>query len=351
MIADTLVIKERVSVGIQPPSSPSMIVTPDALEYGSKLIDSGNNDYSKRILVGTAVTGLVRAEWVQARVGQTIPTNWSMVTMWQAMNSYMPLRYQVDDAQNLIVRECITGKYEWLLLWEHDVIPWPDAFLRFNEYMRRKDTPVVSGLYYTRSKPAEPLMFRKRGTSFVTDWKPGDLVWCDGVPTGMLLIHATVLQAVWNEAEEYSIGRETTRRVFHTPNNVWFDPDTGNFSTATGTSDLLWCWKLIEGDYLARRAGASLPTNIPNTRCWWTRRSIVGTAIHPGRCSHDAQRAHHRHGRQGTGAQAGLDVGRDARRHVGARVGGRRAADPERRQGARALSDRQPAAVDPHRRA
>lgn len=251
MQADNLVIGEQVMVEIQPPA---MVVTPAPLAYGSKLIDSGNNDYQKRILVGTACTGLVRAEWVQARVGQTIPTNWSMVTMWQALNSFMPLRYQVDDAQNLIVREAITGKYEWLLLWEHDVIPLPDAFLRFNAYMRRRDTPIVSGLYYTRSKPAEPLLYRGRGTSYVTDWQPGDLVWCDGVPTGMLLIHASVLQAMWDDAETYTVGNERTRRVFETPCKIFFDPDTGNFSTATGTSDLLWCKRVIDGDYL-RKAG------------------------------------------------------------------------------------------------
>jgi hypothetical protein len=248
MSADNLAVKEEVTVGIQPPSAP--------LEYGSKLLDSGDAQFLKRILVGTACTGLVRAEWVQARVGQTIPTNWSMVTMWQALNSFMPLRYQVDDAQNLIVREAIQGKYEWLLLWEHDVIPGPDCFIRLNEYMRSKETPIVSGLYYTRSKPAEPLMYRGRGNSYVTDWKIGDRVWCDGVPTGMLLVHSSVLKAMWDDAEKYTVYGETTRRVFQTPSKIFFDPDTGNFSTATGTSDLLWCRKVIEGDYL-RKAGWS----------------------------------------------------------------------------------------------
>jgi hypothetical protein len=247
MSADGVKVSEQVNIGVQPPAP--------ALNYGTTVLDS-NQEFQHRMLVGTAATGLVRIEWVQGRVGQMIPCNWSMTTMWQALNSFIPLRYQVDDAQNLIVREFINGGYEWLLLWEHDVIPLPDALVRLNDYMLRKDTPIVSGLYYSRSRPSEPLMYRGRGTSYVSDWKPGDVVWCDGVPTGFLLIHGSLLRAMWNDAETYTVAGQTTRRVFHTPLNIYFDEATGTFSTLTGTSDLLWCMKVIEGDYL-RKAGWS----------------------------------------------------------------------------------------------
>ena len=109
--------------------------------------------------IGTASTGLVRMEWVAARYGQIIPVNWSMVTVNQFINSFIPLRYQVADAQNLIVREAVLREFEWLFLLEHDTILPPDGFLQLNEYIRRADTPVVSGLYFTRSYPAEPLIF------------------------------------------------------------------------------------------------------------------------------------------------------------------------------------------------
>ncbi len=33
--------------------------------------------WRNRFLIGTATTGLVRMEWVQARYSQLIPTNWS----------------------------------------------------------------------------------------------------------------------------------------------------------------------------------------------------------------------------------------------------------------------------------
>lgn len=221
-------------------------------EYRTVIQDSGDPGYVNRLLVATPSTGSVRMEWVQSRYGQIIPTNWSMVTMMQFVNAFIPLRYQVDDAQNMIVREVINRDFEWLLLIEHDTMLPPDGFIKFNEYIRNADTPVVSGLYFTRSVPSEPLMYRGQGTSFVTDWKPGDLVWCDGVPTGCLLIHAGLLRAMWDESPEYLVGNEKTRRVFETPRNVWFDPESGQYNTVSGTSDLHWCKRVIEGDFFTK---------------------------------------------------------------------------------------------------
>jgi hypothetical protein len=222
--------------------------------YRTIVNDSGDPGYVNRLLCATPTTGLVRIEWVQARYGQIIPVNFSIVTMQQFINSYIPLRYQVADAQNLIVREVINKEFEWLLLIEHDVLLPPDAFIRFNQYIREAKTPVVSGLYYSRSRPAEPLVFRGRGTSFYGDWEVGDRVWCDGVPTGALLVHAGILRAMWAESAEYLVGTQLTRRVFETPRNLWYDPATEQYNTTCGTSDLDWCTRVMEGEFF-RKAG------------------------------------------------------------------------------------------------
>ena len=221
-------------------------------DYRVIVQDSNDPGYVNRLLVATPATGLVRVEWMQARYGQIIPTNWSMVQLLQFMDGYYPLRYQVADAQNLIVRELVQKDFEWLLLVEHDNILPPDAFVRFNEYMRAADTPVVSGLYYTRSIPSEPLVYRGRGTSYYDDWELGDLVWCDGVPTGCLLIHGGILREMWADSEEYLIGNQLTRRVFDTPRKQWLSPDDKQFNTTTGTSDLAWCERVMKGGYFAK---------------------------------------------------------------------------------------------------
>ena len=211
--------------------------------------DSGDPGYVNRILIGTATTGQLRVEWVAGRYGQIIPCNWSQVEMREYLNAYYPLRYQVDDAQNLIVKAAVDGDFEWLLLYEHDVIPPPDAFLSLNAYMREAKYPVVSGLYFTRARPSEPLLYRGRGTSFYGDWKQGDMVMVDGVPTGFMLVHMALMRAVWKDSEEYTVRGITTRRVFNTPRAAWRDPQSGQYNTQSGTSDLDWCTRVMSGDY------------------------------------------------------------------------------------------------------
>lgn len=216
--------------------------------------DSGDPGYVNRILIGTPTTGTVRIEWVSARYGQLIPCNWSMVQMLHYLNSFIPVRYQVADAQNLIVKEAVEKDFEWLFLLEHDNVIPPHTFITLNDYMRRGDTPVVSGLYFTKGFPSEPIVYRGRGNGFYGDWRLGDMVWADGVPTGCLLIHMAILREMWADAEPYTINGVATRRVFATPRGGWFDEATGQYNTTSGTSDLDWCDRVIKGDYL-RKAG------------------------------------------------------------------------------------------------
>ena len=222
-----------------------------------RVITQNSNDpgYVNRIMVATPTLGRVRIEWFSARYGQTVPPNWSMVQMVQFMNAMMPIQYLVADAQNIIAREALDKDIEWLLLWEDDVLPRPDLFMRLNEYMRDGTIPIVSGLYFTKSEPSEPMVYRGRGNSYYTKWKLGDKVWVDGVPTGMLLIHNSIIRALWDESPEYQVdSRTTTRRVFNTPNKQWFDITSGVYNNVTGTSDLEWCTRIIENG-IFKKAG------------------------------------------------------------------------------------------------
>lgn len=218
------------------------------------LVNDSGQSYTNRLLVGTPATGNVRVEWVAARYGQQIPINWSMATMLHVMGGMYPLRYQVADAQNLIVAEAMRLDYEWLLLHEHDVILPVDAFVRFNRYMLDKRAPVVSGLYFSRSYPSDPMVFATLGDSYATGWRIGDLVEVAAVPTGVVLIHMGLIRAMWGDCEEYTLKGVKVRRVFNTPRESYYDPDTGQYTAGAMTSDLDWCARVIAGDYM-RKAG------------------------------------------------------------------------------------------------
>ena len=207
----------------------------------------------RRLLLGIPVTGLVRVEWMVARYGQTIPTNWSMAERMQPLSQISPLGYDVKDARNIIVQAAVQAGFEWLFFLDSDVILPPDTFLVLNEYMRQGDIPIVTGLYCTKSQPSEPLIYRGRGNSYFRDFKLGDKVWVDGTGMGLNLMNVKVLTEMWKDAPEYLAGgNQKVRKVFDTPQFMWIDPEAGGIKGFQGTEDLSFYDRMIQGDYLAK---------------------------------------------------------------------------------------------------
>jgi hypothetical protein len=206
-----------------------------------------------RILIGTPTLGNVRIEWAIARFGQVIPPNWSAASTAVPIPQQFAVGYLVADAQNIIVNTAVTQDYEWVLLNEDDTLLPPDATLRFNEYMKKGDIPIISGLYYQKANPTEPLIYRGRGNSCFDRFKAGDLVWADALPTGCLLINCSILKLMWKESPEYKTGiGPVVRKVFETPARVWTDPESGNPTSACGTSDIFFFDRILKEKVLQR---------------------------------------------------------------------------------------------------
>lgn len=208
--------------------------------------------WTNRLVIGTPTLGTVRMEFVQSRFGQTIPTNFSLVDVHQFMNSHTPIGYQLADAENLTAKVVVEGNFEWFLSWEDDNLPPLDALVKINEYIIKGDVPVVSGLYFTKSSPPEPILYRGMGRGYYPDWKLGDKVWVDGIPFGFTLIHGDIIRALWKESPEYIVNGTITRRVFNVPSESYVDPVTGGWMNSSGTSDLAWCKRLMKDNIFAK---------------------------------------------------------------------------------------------------
>lgn len=200
---------------------------------------------SNRIMVGIPMLGLLRAEWVLARYGQTIPCNWAQTDAIQWIDAWSPVNFQVADARNIIATACVEKGFEWLFFIDHDVILPPGIILRLNERMQENKVPIWSGLYFTKSTPSEPLVYRGRGNSYYKDWKIGDEVWVDGLPMGCTMIHSSILKVLYNNSEVYEVKGMTARKIFETPARVWFDPEKQSFFSAVGTEDLEFCNRVL----------------------------------------------------------------------------------------------------------
>lgn len=211
--------------------------------------------HHNRLLIGTPTLGIIRFEWAQNRYCQVIPPNWTAAQATIGFTHDVPMGYLVADAQNLIVEQAVKENYEWLFLHEDDVVLPIDCFVTLNRYIKKGDIPVVSGLYFLKAHPTEPLVYRGRGNSCYDKFEVGDLVWADGVPTGCLLINCSLLRLMYEESPEYETGSgRRTRKVFETPAATWYDPEKMTVEQASGTSDLYWCDRVMREDVL-RRAG------------------------------------------------------------------------------------------------
>lgn len=255
-------IKENIGVG-----DVVKVEIIDAPEPATEKVRIGNATFVKsgvnprqRIMVATPTLGIVRMEWSCARNGQIIPTNWASVgcnISSDAPHDFIPLGYLTADAQNIAAQACVKDGHEWLILHEDDVVLPPNTFVIFNEYINKADVPIVSGLYYLKSEPSEPILYRGRGNSYFADFKVGDKVWVDGVPTGIILIHRSILEVLYNESEEYiafaqAVNKVQVRKIFETPQKQYLDPQTRAYVTEQGTSDLEFCSRIIKEDILTK---------------------------------------------------------------------------------------------------
>jgi hypothetical protein len=218
-----------------------------------KIVTAPVNE-TRRIFVATGITGLLRAEWAMARWNQAAPVNWSKVEYLMWLNQFSPLGFLVAEARNVAVKEFLEKGFEWLVFIDHDVILPPTFLITVNERIMKEKIPIWSGLYFTKSVPSEPLVFRGRGNGYFADWKMGDKVWVDGVPMGCTVIHRSILQVVWDEAEDYEFNGMKMKRVFETPVRIWEDAKTGSWNSVTGTEDLNFCWRIKENGVF-RKAG------------------------------------------------------------------------------------------------
>jgi len=125
----------------------------------------------QRFAVGIPMTGLIRAEWAFARFGQVIPCNWSQFDVVSWISPYSPVDFLVADARNIIVHDVLQVGAEWLFFIDHDVVLPPDTTLKLNERMINDAVPIMSGLYFTKSRPAEPLVYREIGGGYFADWR------------------------------------------------------------------------------------------------------------------------------------------------------------------------------------
>lgn len=225
------------------------------IKLGDTTIVKNLGKHHRRVMFGIPTLGVIRMEWDVHRRGQIIPINWQSgeVTASHAPDSVIAMGYNVADAQNACVERAYLDKYEWMVFWEDDVLPPFDALMKLSMHIEKQTAPIISGLYFSKSEPCWPLLFRGRGNGSFRDFKIGDQVWCDGVPTGFLLVHMSIMNWMWEHSPDYALpdGRKI-KKVFEFPRESWYDPEQDRYFAQMGTSDLYWCDRIVKENILAK---------------------------------------------------------------------------------------------------
>jgi predicted SAM-dependent methyltransferase len=181
--------------------------------------------FGVNIVIGIPSFGMVSTAFAQALKGQQFPL------VSSAVERYV-LNKPIAEARNEIVEFALEQGANYIYWLDDDVIAPPDAFLKM--YMHQKD--IVNGVYWSKSNPPMPLLFRNHLEGPYLDWHVGDFIEIDAAGNGLTLVKTDVY-----------------RKISETVGGPWYSTEYSSFkgidrSAANNTEDLYFYWK-------ARKAG------------------------------------------------------------------------------------------------
>ncbi len=176
------------------------------------------------IVIGVPSLGLVSIPWHARMLHFQRPTNTNLGPVYE-------VGLPVADARNNIVRHFLSmPKATHLFFVDDDVLIPLNALVAL--WNHRK--PMVAGLYYTKSTPAEPLVYLENGSGAFLDFTRGDVVPCLWHGMGCTLIVREVFEKTAEIAPKDDKGRP-----------VWFKTITnelmGDGTVYSQTEDFHFC--------------------------------------------------------------------------------------------------------------
>ena len=107
----------------------------------------------------------------------------------------------VDEARNELVELAKQHKAKYMLFLDDDTLPPQFALLRLLGLLDKnkktgKRAKVASGVYYTKSLPAMPVLLKKNVPGGFNDWEVGDIFDVDYIGMGCCLIDMTIFDEI-----------------------------------------------------------------------------------------------------------------------------------------------------------
>lgn len=141
------------------------------------------------LLVAIPSRGMVSCEFVSSLLSQGDPLNMSIQYRFE-------IGGEVGESRNKLVAHALKIGAEYILFVDDDVILPTSCFNKL-VYWANKGHEIVSGVYYSKQIPPQPLIFKGRGNGYVGNWKVGDVIEdADGIGMGITLIKTDVFKKI-----------------------------------------------------------------------------------------------------------------------------------------------------------
>lgn len=215
------------------------------------------------VVIGIPSFGMVSTYFLQSRQSQQFPLVSSAVDK-------VVLNKPIADARNEIVEYALSQGAHYIYWLDDDVIAPPDAFLKM--YYQNKD--IINGVYWSKSNPPMPLLFRGHMEGPYWDWHVGDLIEIDAAGSGLTLVKTDVYRKMQKElgGPWYSVDYASFPGLFKAadkpPNNT---EDLYFYWKAKKVGYKIWADTSIQALHFDKGSGVlfGMPGNAPQARAEW----------------------------------------------------------------------------------
>jgi predicted SAM-dependent methyltransferase len=192
----------------------------------------------------------VGLEWALSFKSQNPPINFN--------TQYLVLKNRpVDEARQELCEYALKNKFKYIYFLGDDVVP-PSFALRNLIYRMEQDETigVCGGIYFTKSEPPFPLVFKENGSGSYWDWKVGEFFEVTGIGMDCTLIRVSILENLskpWFKTVDEDLSENGLNR------------------SETWTEDLYFCKKVCEETNYKIFADASIICehwDFPNNKCY-----------------------------------------------------------------------------------
>ena len=103
--------------------------------------------------------------------------------------------YRVDIAKQRLAEMAVANGAQWALFVDDDVLPPPNGLFKMIK-MWKSDPKfkIMSGVYFSKSDPSLPLIFRGNLEGSYWDWTTQDIIKADGAGAGFLFVDTSIFK-------------------------------------------------------------------------------------------------------------------------------------------------------------